>query len=197
VAGRGLDPLATLDAWLDAGVRLVQLRAKSLSLGSLVRAAEPMVERCRAAGALFVVNDRADAARLTGADGVHVGQTDLSPDEVRRVYPAASAIGHSTHSLGQLNASLLMPATYTAFGPVFETRTKENADAAVGLEGLREAAALIEERAVPRPLVAIGGITSATAPAVIASGAASVAVITGLLDGDPGTLARAYLAALA
>jgi thiamine-phosphate pyrophosphorylase len=156
-----------------------------------------MVERCRAAGARFVVNDRADAARLTRADGVHVGQTDLSPDEVRRIYPAASVIGHSTHDLGQLDASLLMPATYSAFGPVFVTRTKEDADPTVGLDGLREAAALIKGRAAGRPLVAIGGITLATAPAVIACGAASVAVITGLLEGDPGRLARAYLAALA
>jgi len=78
-----LRPLEVLDIWLDAGIRLVQLRAKTLPSGEILALADDIAGRCQRAGALFVVNDRADVARLCGADGVHVGQGDLAADRLR------------------------------------------------------------------------------------------------------------------
>lgn len=193
LAARGREPAEVLDAWLQAGVRLVQLRAKTLSLGAMLRLADPLADACRQSRALFVVNDRSDVARLAGADGVHVGQGDLTPQDVRGVYPGARVIGYSTHTPDQLRVALETPATYLAFGPVFSTTSKAQPDPVVGLQGLTEAVHL----AAGRPVVAIGGITLESAPAAIAAGAASVAVIADLLVDDPARRARAYLRALA
>lgn len=86
---RGWQPDDVLRAWLDAGVRLIQLRAKSLTFGPFLNLAGPMAIACRQAGALFIVNDRVDVARLAGADGVHVGQDDLTPADARVLLPDA------------------------------------------------------------------------------------------------------------
>jgi thiamine-phosphate pyrophosphorylase len=129
-----------------------------------------------------VVNDRADLARLVGA-GVHLGQQDLRPSEVRPMVGARTLIGFSTHNQSQLRAAAEEPADYLALGPVFGTATKENPDPVVGVEGLRR-----WRPHAPRPLVAIGGITRANAAEVFAAGADSVAVISDLF---PDVRARA------
>jgi thiamine-phosphate pyrophosphorylase len=190
-------PGSLLEAWLAAGVTLIQLRAKQLTFGPFLDMAAPMVERCREAGALLVVNDRADVAALSGAHGVHVGQDDLSPAEVRAVAPGLSMVGLSTHTDRQFTDGLSQPVQYLAVGPVFPTSTKERSDDAIGLEGVRRAARLGQSRGLP--IVAIGGITLATAAEVIAAGASSIAVIADLLvDGErPQARAEAYLRRLA
>ena len=193
VAARGRDPLDVADAWLQAGIRLIQLRAKNLSMGAMLRLAEPLAEVCQRSRATFVVNDRADVGRLAGADGVHVGQDDLTPSQVLSAFPEARVVGFSTHTIDQLRAALETPATYLAFGPVFGTLSKAQPDPVVGLDGLTSAVRAAEGR----PVVAIGGFTLETAPAAIAAGAASVAVIADLLADEPGRRARAWLAALA
>jgi thiamine-phosphate pyrophosphorylase len=191
-AARGLEPLTLLDTWLDAGVRLVQLRAKGMPGGELLELARAAAGRASAAGAVFIVNDRADIARLSGADGVHVGQDDLSPRDVRRVVGDAAWVGVSTHSTMQVRAALREPIDYLAVGPVFATQTKgTSVDDPIGLAGVREGAAVARETGLP--VVAIGGITLGHAPAVIAAGAASVAVISDLLVGDPAERCREYL----
>jgi thiamine-phosphate pyrophosphorylase len=180
---RGLPPLDVLDVWLTAGVRLVQLRAKSLAGGAVLALADAVVARARPAGALVIVNDRADVARLAGADGVHLGQDDLPVRDARTVVGPEAIVGLSTHSIDQVREALAESATYVAFGPVFATASKGRAaDPVVGLEGVAAAAALC--RRAGRPLVAIGGITVATAPDVIAAGAQTVAVISDLLAPD-------------
>ena len=213
LATRGLDPRVVLDIWLDAGIRLIQLRAKTMASGALLTLAEALVERARSAGATFIVNDRADIALMAGADGVHVGQEDLTPTAIRSMSarspgpegpglhlktawrsgpsgPDEPLVGLSTHTLAQLRAGLDGPSDYLAIGPVFATSTKATADPVVGLEMVGRAAAI----AAGRPLVAIGGITLATAPAVLAAGAASVAVISDLLLGDLRARAREFVA---
>lgn len=195
VWARGLQPMRVLADWLNAGVTLVQLRAKLLPFGPFLDLAGPMAIACRQAGAHFIVNDRADVARLAGASGVHVGQHDLTPADVRLMLPDSAWIGLSTHTDAQMVAGLDTAATYLATGPVFATGTKAHADPIIGLEGVRRAAGLVKETG--RPLVAIGGIGLETAPAVIAAGAHSVAVISDLLEGgDAATRVRAYLRAL-
>ena len=192
---RGLDPERVFDVWLEAGVRLIQLRAKSMPSGALLALAARLAVRAKAAGALFLVNDRADVARLSGAGGVHVGQDDLTPAGVRAVVGPGAIVGLSTHTPAQVEAAVATPISYVAIGPVFATATKQGAaDPAVGIAGVRLAAARAERAGLP--VVGIGGLTLANAPDVIGAGAASVAVISDLLAGDVADRARAYLEAL-
>lgn len=179
VATRGLAPLEVADVWLDAGVRLIQLRAKNLSSGPFQQLADAVVERAHQAGARLVVNDRADIAALSGADGVHVGQDDLSPAAVRLVIGGNAMVGVSTHTDSQIADAVAQPVSYVAIGPVFGTRTKETGYEAVGVDQVRRAAAAA--RGAGLPLVAIGGITRLTAASVLEAGADSVAVISDLL----------------
>ncbi len=192
---RGLEPLALLDIWLGAGVRLVQLRAKGLPGGRMLELARAVADRTAAAGAVFIVNDRADIAWLARADGVHVGQDDLGPGDVRRVIGDTAWVGVSTHSAAQATAASREPIDYLAVGPVFPTLTKAgSAPEPIGLAGVRQGVAAGGEASVP--VVAIGGITLGLAPGVIAAGASSVAVISDLLSGDPAERCRAYLEVL-
>ena len=145
----------------------------------------------------MIANDRADIARLGGADGVHVGQDDLDPASIRRIVGGNAIVGLSTHTMEQVRAASRLPVDYIAVGPVFDTASKETGYHAVGLPLVREARAFLDNAGLQLPLVAIGGITLDTAAAVIAAGAASVAVISDLLStGDPAARVREYLAVL-
>ena len=189
-AQRSLDPLGIADVWLDAGVRLLQLRAKTLAGGAFLRLAEAIARKSKAAGATFIVNDRADIAAACGASGVHLGQDDLAPSDVVGLLPPGAVIGLSTHNRAQLIAARDQPVGYIAIGPVFDTQSKTNPDPVVGLEGVREAVAL----AGGMPVVAIGGITLDTAPRVLAAGASSVAIIADLFRDDAAERIAGYLA---
>lgn len=183
------------EAWLDAGVRLIQLRAKTLASGDLLRLSARLAMQARAAGARFVVNDRLDVALLAGADGVHVGQQDLLPADIARIVDGRGTrdflVGFSTHNDPQIYAGLEQPVSYLAIGPVFSTSTKAQPDPVVGLDGVRRAAAAVSSHGTP--LVAIGGIDEGTAARVIEAGATSVAIASDLTDRDPGARARRLL----
>lgn len=194
-AARGLEPTAVAGTWLDAGIRLVQLRAKSLPFGPMLELADRLVGLGRPYGAAIVINDRADVARLSGAAGVHVGQEDLSVGDVRAIVGPGAIVGLSTHSASQAEAGCREPVSYVAIGPVFSTSSKARPDPEVGLDGVRAVAAIGRTAGVP--VVAIGGITLGLAPDVLAAGAASVAVIADLVAGDPAARARAWLDACA
>jgi len=182
-------------ACLEGGARFLQIRAKDLAGGAFLETAAAVVERARAVGALVVVNDRADVARLARAGGVHVGQDDVSPEAARKIAGDAACVGLSTHTPAQLNEALASPLDYVAVGPVFATSTKTTGFDPVGLAGVKAAAARTSPRRLP--LIAIGGITLDRAGAVIAAGADSVAVISDLLTGgDPTARVRAWLDAL-
>jgi thiamine-phosphate pyrophosphorylase len=162
----------------------VQVRAKAMPDRTLLELVEEAQAAARAARGALLVNDRADVARIVGADGVHVGQDDLPPAACRAVLGPQALVGFSTHTAGQVEAAARAPIDYLAVGPVFPTRTKADPDPVVGLELVRSA-----RRSWPGPLVAIGGITADNARAVIEAGADGVAVISALLDG--GDLAEA------
>ena len=162
------------------GARLVQLREKHLSPREFYREAETALHVARECGAQLIINDRADIALALGADGVHLGQTDLPPTAARRLLGDGALIGFSTHNLEQARAASSLPVDYLAIGPIFQTSSKENPDPLVGLEGL----ARVREMVGSLPLVAIGGITPENAPSVLAAGADSVAVIGALLSGE-------------
>jgi thiamine-phosphate pyrophosphorylase len=197
LSARGIDVVGFAARVLEAGPAVLQLRAKqakSREMLAMLRALRPL---CRSAGTLLFANDRVDLAVIAECDGVHVGQHDLSISEVRRIAPGLR-IGVSTHDLGELEIALKERPDYVAFGPVFETRSKERPEPAVGVAGLAVAAGRCA--AASRPLVAIGGIDLDRAREV-AEHAALGAVIAALLpdgaslDGVAGR-ARALHAAL-
>jgi thiamine-phosphate pyrophosphorylase len=187
----GRDPLDLARAMLAGGARLLQLRLKASATGALLATAERMRDFTAAAGATLIVNDRADVARACGADGVHLGQDDLPIEAARQVLGPAAIIGFSTHSETQLAAARARGADYLAFGPIYATTSKSKADPVLGCDRLRAARAL-----TTGPLVAIGGITAATAPAVLAAGADAVAVIGALVRAPDVERATAELLAI-
>ena len=179
-------------SFLEGGATLLQIRAKTAASGRLLDLTTSIVEMARAYGAIVIVNDRADIARLAGAGGVHVGQDDLAPTDVRAVVGDAAMVGLSTHTAAQLESAVRQPVTYVAIGPVFGTTSKATGYDAIGLDAVHAAAA--RARTAGLPLVAIGGVTLERAAAVIEAGAASVAVIGDLLaTGDPRNRTREYL----
>lgn len=181
-------------ACLNGGARLLQVRAKMEASGRLLDETLAIVERA-GSEAQVIVNDRADIARLAAAAGVHVGQEDLSPAEVRSLVGDHAVVGWSTHTPTQLDVAFSQPISYVAIGPVFATSTKSTGYEPLGLAPVAEAAARTAEQGLP--LVAIGGITLDHAEAVLAQGAASVAVIGDLLaGGDPEARVRAFLSRL-
>jgi thiamine-phosphate pyrophosphorylase len=191
-AEAGWTPVDLADAYLRGGVRFLQLRAKTMSSADMLDAASAIVSRAHRAGAIVIVNDRADIARLADADGVHVGQDDLSARDARRVVGERAIVGLSTHTVPQLERALDEPISYVAIGPVFATATKDTGYRAVGLDLVRAAAERAGRRGVP--LVAIGGMTIETSRAVVDAGAAAIAVIADLLvGGDAESRARAFV----
>lgn len=186
------DPEATDDligatqASLDGGATCVQLRAKHLDGYDFWRRAVTLKTLCGQYGALFIINDRLDIALACGADGVHVGVSDLPVDVVRGMVPANFIIGYSPQTDEHVMASARMGADYVGLGPVYATGSKADAGAPLGIAGLKLQLAIS-----PVPAVGIGGITIANAPEVMATGADGVAVISAVLKAaDPAEATR-------
>ena len=176
----------------DAGVQLIQLRAKRLPARQFQEIATALVA-ATPVSVKIIINDRPDIASITHAAGVHVGQEDLPVAAARQTCPTPQWVGISTHNLEQLRAASDTSADYIAVGPIYPTITKENPDPVVGLDLIRAARKL-----TGKPLVAIGGITIKSAGEVFRAGADSVAVISDLLNArDPAQRAREYLAVAA
>jgi thiamine-phosphate pyrophosphorylase len=181
-----------LDGALAGGADLVQLRDKTATDEELIAAAACARERCAAAGALFIINDRPDLAVRVEADGVHVGQDDMPVGEARAAVGDAAIVGLSTHSIAQADAGARSGADYIAVGPVHATPTKEGRPA-IGLDPIRHAAAHIE-----LPWFAIGGIDLDTVEAVVAAGARRVVIVRAIAAAeDPAAATRALRGALA
>lgn len=189
---KGIEPVVVADMLLASGVRLIQYRGKQDTSRHMFDASCVIAEHTRQAGGIFIVNDRADVALLSGASGVHLGQDDLSAELARRVLIAGQIVGRSTHTRVQLDEAEASSADYIAFGPIFPTASKERPDPVVGLDRLREM-----RRITSKPLVGIGGITLDNAASVIEAGADAVAVIHDLLAvEDIGAQARKFLKVL-
>jgi thiamine-phosphate pyrophosphorylase len=170
----GLDFVDCAKAMLNAGVAILQLRAKGRSSGYLLESGQAVAHYRMGSDTFLIQNDRADIADLISADGVHVGQDDLSVQHLRRVYPELLC-GVSTHNMAQLEREFESTPDYVAFGPVFATHSKKNAEPPLGLAGLKEAADRARRRHLP--LVAIGGVDDSSLDAVAAA-ADFVAVIS-------------------
>jgi thiamine-phosphate diphosphorylase len=188
-AAFGHEPVALAATMLDAGVRVMQLRLKDLPARDFLAAARAIAALCRARGAVLIVNDCVDIAMLAGADGVHLGQEDLPLDAARRVAGADMIIGISTHTIEQARAAENGGADYIGFGPMY-TGGLKSIRTGQGLENLRAV-----RSAVKIPIVAIGGITEATVPEILAAGADAAAIITDVLASpDISTKVRSILA---
>lgn len=159
---------------IAAKVRILQYRHKDPWTQAEFDEAAQMRTLCHDNGVLFVINDRADYAKLLGA-ALHIGQDDLPPVAARQIV-SDEVIGFSTHNRMQLQRADSEPVEYLSIGPIFATTSKQNPDPVVGLTGVTGLRSL-----TAKPLVAIGGINAGNALEVLAAGANSVAVISGML----------------
>lgn len=160
------------EAAVRAGVKIVQLRMKHVPRADIVRVAHDVRSVTAGTDTLFIVNDDPSIAEEVGADGVHVGQGDMPPAEVRLRHPGLGIVGLSTHNPAQVAASRTEPVDYIGVGPVYATPTKDIPDPTLGLDVM---SAMIA--AAAHPAVAIGGIDAACLPDVIAAGARNFAVV--------------------
>lgn len=176
---------------LGGGVDILQLRAKKLGAAEIEEVAAKLHRLTSAAGVPLIINDYPEIAREVGAEGVHVGQDDLSIARMREMMGRDCLVGRSTHSLAQARRAAEEGADYIGFGPLFATPTKPDY-AAIGLE---EIAAVHAQVALP--IFCIGGIKLENLPSVLAAGARRVVIVSGLLQApDIAKYARAAKALL-
>jgi thiamine-phosphate pyrophosphorylase len=187
----GRDPIDVTRAILAGGCALLQLRAKLLAGAELEKLALRVAELCRCAAVPFIINDWPELALRVRADGVHLGQSDLSVTEARRRLGPSRIIGLSTHDAAQAAEAQRKGADIIGFGPVYPTRTKHNPDPAVGLQALRDVCARVAV-----PVVAIGGINADNASEVASCGPNFGAAISALCAArDPAAIAQRLHAA--
>lgn len=175
-----------LDACIDGGVDIVQLRDKHLPDGPLVVRARLAAEVCAERGVPFILNDRPELAGEAGADGVHVGQDDMAPSAARALLGPSAILGLSTHERGELESAGVEPVDYVSVGPVEATPTKPGR-AGTGTGYVRLAAAT-----AALPWFVTGGVTPEAVPALAAAGARRFVVVRWLTEAaDPADAARA------
>jgi thiamine-phosphate pyrophosphorylase len=187
--GRDLAGLAA--ALVRGGATLVQLRDKRGATRAMVETARAIRSAIAPLGVPLLVNDRADVAFAAGADGVHLGQDDMTVEDARRLLGPHAVIGLSIKTLEQAAQAPIEQLDYVCIGGVFATTSKDNPDPPVGLAGLRSIFAKIRARDADLPIGAIAGIDARNAADVIAAGVDGIAVISALsLAGDPNAAAR-------
>jgi thiamine-phosphate pyrophosphorylase len=183
---------ALLRAALGGGADIVQLREKLLGRSEIERAAQTFRRVADTYSALFILNDDPELARSCDADGVHVGQDDVSAEQAREVLGPDAIVGLSTHSEEQIAAGAGRPVDYISVGPIWETPTKQGRPG-VGLDLIRHAAAH-----APHPFFAIGGIDPGNAGEVVGAGAQRLCAVRAIRDAaDPAAAATALRQAFA
>jgi thiamine-phosphate diphosphorylase len=168
----GHDPVELARMMLEAGVRIMQLRLKDVPTRDFLAAARVISQVCHRRDAIFIVNDRVDITMLSDADGVHLGQNDLPLAQGRELLGPDKIIGVSTSNVDLARAAEAGGADYIGFGPMYPGGLK-NIQQGRGIEGLAQVRGVVK-----LPIVAIGGITEATVPEVLAAGADAAAIIT-------------------
>ncbi len=183
--------LQVVEAALRGGVSCVQLREKHLSTRDFIaqaRALRPLLATHRVP---LVINDRIDVALACGADGVHLGQSDMPVEDARRLLPPEVFIGWSVETSEQVHRAVHLPVDYLGVSPIFATPTKTDTHAPWGLSGLQQVRA-----STALPLVAIGGIHAANALQVLQSGADGLAVVSAICSAEDPHEAASSLAQL-
>ncbi|HOO40769.1 MAG TPA: thiamine phosphate synthase [Syntrophales bacterium] len=162
---------------LEAGIRIIQYREKKKSMAEKYEECLELRRMTRDYGALFIVNDHPDLCLLTDADGVHVGQDDYPVAAVRGLIGPERILGWSTHEPRQLQEAHALGVDYAGVGPLFETHTKEDVMAPVGLSYLEWAVANTKI-----PFVAIGGIKEHNFPEVASRGAKCICLVSEITE---------------
>jgi thiamine-phosphate pyrophosphorylase len=176
----------------QGGATLVQLRDKHATTRRLVDQARAIKAALAPFAVPLLVNDRPDVAFAAGADGVHVGQDDMAPQDARALLGPQAIIGQSIKTVAQAQAAPIDVLDYVCVGGVFATSSKDNPDPPIGVAGLAAIVQILRARAPRMPVGAIAGIDEANAADVVAAGADGVAVISALsLAADPAAAARA------
>ncbi|KQQ59682.1 thiamine-phosphate pyrophosphorylase [Rhizobium sp. Leaf311] len=162
------------------GATIIQYRDKHSSTREMIQQAVLILQALQGTGVPLVINDRVDVALASGADGVHLGADDMDAATARRLLGPAAIIGLTVKNMDDAERAGNAPADYACIGGVFDTVSKVNPDAPVGLEGFRELRNILNNMRPDMPVGAIAGITLDKVPALIAAGADGVAVISGL-----------------
>jgi len=172
------DWMTTARQAIDGGAGCLQLREKELDDGELLKRARRLAELCREHGVLFMVNDRPDIAVLSDADGVHLGQQDLSLADARKIVGPDRLIGFSTHTPEQFYAAVKRGPDYIAVGPMFNSTTKPQ----LQVSGVDLLSLAVHETSIP--IVPIGGITASNLDELIDAGAERVSVCSAVIGAD-------------
>lgn len=157
---------------VDGGVAFVQLRIKDRPVREILPIAHLMRKITLGTATKLIINDFPELARECGADGVHVGQTDMNYAEVRAIVGPDAIVGISTHSSAQMNAACALQPDYIGIGPVFPTPTKKNHDPAIGIDGMKK---MLAEATVPA--VTIGGIDLTNLRSILEAGAKNFCMV--------------------
>lgn len=185
---RGRSTLEILQGAVRGGVTCVQLREKNCPIRDFIEQADSIKAYLRAHDIPLIINDRLDVAQAVGADGVHLGQSDMPLNVAREILKDSMIIGISAESLGDAIEAEKGGADYIGVSPIYATPTKTDTAPPFGLEGLREI-----RNAVRIPLVGIGGLTKDNAGEVIKHGADGVAVVSAIVSADDPELATKEL----
>jgi thiamine-phosphate pyrophosphorylase len=184
---RGASLPDVVAAAVKGGVTAVQLREKTLDTVAFAELGRAIKELLKPLGIPLIINDRAEVAAAVGADGLHVGQSDLPAEAARALLGPTATIGLSITAIEQARKADVGFADYLGVGPIFATPTKSDAAAAMGLAGLAAVRAICA-----LPIVAIGGISEENAAQTIAAGADGIAVVSAIMGAaDPERAARA------
>lgn len=173
------DLVSIIEDAIRAGATLIQLRGKNCETRELLDLAFRISDVLKAQKVPLFINDRVDVALACGADGVHLGQQDMPLVHARKLLGRDRSIGISVNTVAEAQAAEKDGADYIGVGPVYFTSSKDKIPAILGLKGLR----MIREK-VQIPILAIGGITSQNAKAVISAGADGIAVISAIMSED-------------
>ena len=185
---RGRSVVEVVRSAVDGGVTAVQIREKDLEAAAFLNEAAEVKKVLLDRGVPLFVNDRADIALAAGADGLHVGQTDLPAATARRLIGPEMLLGVSVSTEDEARKALADGADYVSVSPVFLTPTKPDADAAVGLAGIRR----IRRAVGTAPVLAIGGIDTTNARSIVTAGSDGVSVVSAIMSADdPRTASRA------
>lgn len=171
------DFLNLIRASIEGGVRIVQLREKKSSAREMISIGKKLLSLLQPHGVPLIINDRVDVAHAVGADGVHLGQSDLSVAETRAILGKKAIIGLSVESLEQAIAASEEAVDYLAASPLFHTKTKTDCSEPWGLSGLKQLCAISKH-----PVIAIGGIDETNAKQIIDCGAAGIAVVSAIFN---------------
>ncbi|HJA98165.1 MAG TPA: thiamine phosphate synthase [Candidatus Alistipes avicola] len=178
------DEIQGTETVLRGGCRWVQLRMKDASTEEFLRVGREVGRLCRQYGATFLLDDRVDAVKELGADGVHLGKNDMPVAEARKLLGPDKLIGATANTFEDIARAAAQGADYIGLGPFRFTQTKRNLSPILGLEGYRTILARCREAGIDRPVVAIGGITAADIADLMATGISGVALSGTLLGAE-------------